>query len=134
MTQKTNIPSGTETPIHVIWDGILMLPLYGIIDSKKAQDIMELMLDKILQTQSKVIILDILGVVMVDSAVANHLIKITQATKLMGTTCIISGISPPVAQTVVSLGISLGDVDTQATLKDALSKALKIIDLKIITT
>ncbi|MCG8576761.1 MAG: STAS domain-containing protein [Flavobacteriales bacterium] len=121
-------------PIHVVWEGILLLPVYGVIDSKRGQDIMESMLEKIVDTQSKVIILDILGVATVDSAVANHLIKITQATKLMGADCIISGISPAIAQTLVSLGISLGDVETQATLKDALENAFKMMDLKVIET
>ena len=120
-----------KNPVHLLWDGILLLPIYGIIDSKTAQDIMESMLEKIVSSQSKVIILDILGVVTVDSAVANHLIKITQATKLMGADCVISGISPPIAQTLVGLGINLGEVETQATLKDALKKAFQITNLKV---
>lgn len=121
-----------NSPIHIIWDNILMIPLYGIIDSAKAQTVMEAMLENILQTQSKVIIMDILGVSAVDSAVANHLIKITQATKLMGAECIISGISPAIAQTLVGLGIDLGNIETKATLKDALSTAFYLSGVKVV--
>ncbi len=121
-----------NSPIHIVWDNVLMIPLYGIIDSGKAQAIMESMLESILQTQSKVIIMDILGVSTVDSAVANHLIKITQATKLMGAKCIISGISPAIAQTLVGLGIELGNVETKATLKDALKAAFDLSGLEVV--
>jgi rsbT co-antagonist protein RsbR len=120
-----------NTPIHLIWDDILMLPLYGVIDSKRGQEVMESVLDKILQTQSKVIIIDILSIATVDSAVANHLIKITQATKLMGAECIISGISPAIAQTLVALGVELSGVTTRSTLKSALEKALELLKLTV---
>lgn len=133
MTKKPSVFNDIANPIHTIWDGILLLPLYGVIDSKRAQDIMESMLEEILRTQSKVIILDILGVATVDSAVANHMIKITQATQLMGSDCIISGISPAIAQTLVGLGIDLGNVVTQATLKDALTRAFQMMALKVET-
>lgn len=109
-----------STPVTALWDGILMLPLVGIIDSKRAQDIMAAMLTKIAETQSQVIILDISGVAVVDTAVANHLIKITKATRLMGCECVISGVSPAIAQTIVELGIEIGTVKTTATLQDAL--------------
>ncbi len=75
------------TPVNILWDKILMLPIFGIIDSKRAQEIMETMLNKIIDRESEVIILDILGVAVVDSAVANHLIKITKATRLLGSFC-----------------------------------------------
>lgn len=134
MTKKTTISSTIDNPIHIVWDNILMLPLYGIIDSRKVQVVMESMLEKILQTQAKVIILDILGVTTVDSAVANHLIKITQATKLMGAECIISGVSPGIAQTLVGLGINLGNVTTRSTLQTALEEAFEIVDLEIVNS
>ena len=102
------------------WQDILCIPLTGTVDSKRAQQIMEMVLNKILTTESKVIILDILGVPFVDTAVANHLIKISRAAKLMGCDCIISGMSPAVAQTLVHLGIDMGDIITTTTLKDAL--------------
>lgn len=118
-------------PIHLIWENVLFIPIYGIIDSKTGQMIMEAMLEEIEQTRSKVIIMDILGVATVDSAVANHLLKISKASGLMGAECIISGISPAVAQALVSLGLDLGDIETQATLKDALQKALDILGHRI---
>lgn len=114
-----------STPVAALWDGILMLPVVGIIDSRRAQDIMNAMLVKIAETQAKTIILDISGVAVVDTAVANHLIKITKATRLMGCLCTISGISPPIAQTMVDLGIDVGDVYTTTTLKDALGEAFR---------
>ena len=112
-----------STPVTAIWQDILMLPLVGIIDSKRSQDIMNAMLSKIGDTRSKVIIMDISGVGVVDTAVANHLIKITKATKLMGCECTISGVSPAIAQTIVELGINVGEVRTTATLRDALEAA-----------
>ncbi|MEQ8338987.1 MAG: STAS domain-containing protein [Cyclobacteriaceae bacterium] len=119
-------------PIHALWDNILFIPIHGIIDSKSGQDIMDSILMKIHETSAKVIILDILGVDTVDSAVANHLIKITAATELMGSTCIISGISPHVAQTIVGLGLDLGPVETQSNLRAAFEQALIMINMEII--
>jgi rsbT co-antagonist protein RsbR len=102
-----------------------MLPVVGIIDSRRAQDVMTAMLSRIAETRSTVIILDISGVAVVDTAVANHLIKITKATSLMGCECIISGVSPAIAQTIVELGIDVGNVKTTATLQDALTQAFR---------
>ncbi|MDM8516461.1 STAS domain-containing protein [Desulfobacterales bacterium HSG16] len=113
----------TVVPVNMLWDKILMLPIFGTIDSARGQEIMESMLKKIIATKSKVIILDILGVPIVDSAVANHLIKITKATQLIGSEAIISGISAEIAQTMVSLGIELGNVTTTADLADAVQLA-----------
>ncbi|PCI80781.1 MAG: anti-anti-sigma factor [SAR86 cluster bacterium] len=120
-----------STPVAAIWQGILLLPVVGIIDSKRAQDIMNAMLIKIAETQSKVIILDISGVGMVDTAVANHLIKITKATKLMGCECTISGLSPAIAQTIVELGIDVDSIATTANLKDALESAFSSTGITI---
>jgi methyl-accepting chemotaxis protein len=114
-----------STPVTAIWRDILMLPVVGIIDSGRAQNIMNAMLTAIAETQSRVIIMDISGVAVVDTAVANHLIKITKATKLMGCECTISGVSAAIAQTMVELGIEVGDVRTTATLKDALVEAFR---------
>ena len=114
-----------STPITSIWQGILLLPLVGIIDSRRAHDLMTSMLTKIAETRSKIFILDISGVAVVDTAVANHLIKITKATHLMGCECIISGISPAIATTVVELGVEVGDIKTTATLRDALEEAFR---------
>ncbi|PQO32986.1 protoglobin domain-containing protein [Blastopirellula marina] len=118
-----------STPVTEVWNDILMLPIVGIIDSKRAQDIMTAVLHKISDTHSRSLILDISGVAVVDTAVANHLIKITKATRLMGCTCTISGVSPAIAQTIVELGINVGDIRTTATLKDALRDAFG--DMKV---
>jgi len=115
-----------STPVAALWDGILMLPIVGIVDSKRAQDIMNRMLERVAETQSRAFILDISGVAVVDTAVANHLIKMTKATRLMGCDCVISGISPSVAQTMVELGIEVGEIRTTSTLKDALKAAFAI--------
>lgn len=114
-----------STPVTAVWDDVLMLPVVGIVDSKRAQDMMNAMLVAIQETQSKVIIMDISGVAVVDTAVANHLIKITKATRLMGCECTISGVSPAIAQTIVELGIDVGTVRTTVTMKDALVGALQ---------
>jgi rsbT co-antagonist protein RsbR len=125
IAERTKSLMAMSTPVTQIWEGILMLPLVGIIDSKRAQDIMNAMLDKIAETQARNFILDISGVAVVDTAVANHLIKITKATDLMGCATVISGISPAIAQTIVDLGIEVGKVQTTATMRDALSTAFR---------
>jgi rsbT co-antagonist protein RsbR len=103
----------------------------GVIDSMRAQQMTNTMLNKIKETSAKVIILDIQGVAAVDTAVANHLIKITKATRLMGCQCIISGISPAVASTIVQLGIEMGDVKTNSTLRDALEDSFKMMNFEV---
>ncbi|MGF1753786.1 protoglobin domain-containing protein [Vibrio makurazakiensis] len=120
-----------STPVTMIWEDILMLPIVGIIDSKRAQDIMTTVLNKIADNRAKILIMDISGVAVVDTAVANHFIKITKATKLMGCECLVSGVSPSLAQTMVHLGINVGEVCTNATLRDALENAFKILELNI---
>jgi rsbT co-antagonist protein RsbR len=119
------------TPITMLWKNVLMLPIVGIVDSVRGQQIMETMLTSIKQAEAKVIILDILGVTIVDSAVANHLIKINSATRIMGCNCIITGISPSIAQTLVHLGIDLKDVITRTSLKDGLELAFTILGLEV---
>ena len=112
-----------STPVTAIWDGILMLPLVGIIDSKRALDITARVLEEIANSQATCFILDISGVAVIDTAVANYLIKITKATRLMGCESMISGLSPAIAQTIVDLGIEVGDVQTTGNLRDALRLA-----------
>jgi rsbT co-antagonist protein RsbR len=114
-----------STPVTAIWQGILLLPVVGLIDSRRARDVMNAMLAKISETRARIFILDISGVAIVDTAVANHLIKITKATRLMGCDCILSGISAAIAQTVVELGIDVGGIRTTATLRDALEDAFR---------
>ena len=117
-----------STPVTSIWDGILLLPLVGIVDSQRTQDIMDKSLSRISETRARVFVMDISGVVTVDTAVANNFIRITQATRLMGCDCIISGISPNGARTLVELGANVGEVRTTATLRDALQLALATIE------
>ena len=121
-----------STPVTEIWQGILLLPVVGIVDSKRSQDIMNAVLEMIAKTQAKEFILDISGVAVVDTAVANYLIKITKATRLMGCESTISGLSPAIAQTIVQLGIDVGTVKTTSTMMDALDKAFQRQNLKII--
>jgi methyl-accepting chemotaxis protein len=120
-----------STPVMRLWDNILLLPVVGLVDSKRVQLIMETALQRILDYQAKVLILDIQGVPAVDSAVANHLIQITKATKLMGCTSVVTGISPEISQALVNLGIDLGDILTQATLKDGVGSSLKSMGLHL---
>ena len=123
-----------STPVTPIWEGILLLPLLGIIDSSRTQDIMQKTLAKIAETRSKIFVMDISGVAAVDTAVANQLIKITKATQLMGCESIISGISPSISQTLVELGVNVGEVKTTATLRDALELGLRTLgDLRFLT-
>ena len=122
-----------STPVTSIWQGILLLPVVGLIDSRRAQDLMNAVLAKIAETRSRIFILDISGVAVVDTAVANHLIKITKATKLMGCECTLSGISPAIAQTVVELGIDVGVMRTTATLRDALEDAFRRTGVELLT-
>lgn len=120
-----------STPVTPIWEGILLLPLLGIIDTARTQDIMEKSLTKIAESEAKVFVLDISGVSTVDTAVANQLLKVTRATELMGCSSIISGISPAIAKTLVELGINTGEVRTTATLKDAFEIALTQIGVDL---
>jgi len=129
MANENSIESAT--PVNILWENILMVPIFGIVDSKRAQEILETMLNKIVETGSKVIILDILGVATVDSAVANHLIKITKATTLMGCDCIISGISAAIAQSLVNLGVELGGVNTTSTLRNAIELAFNKLGIEV---
>jgi len=120
-----------STPTIKLWQDILVLPIVGVIDSIRAQHMMESILNKILETSSKVVILDIHGVVAVDTAVANHLIKITKATRLMGCECMLSGVSPAVAQTIIQLGIDMGSIKSNSTLSDSLAEAFEIINVEV---
>ncbi len=114
-----------STPVVKLWDGILALPLIGTLDSARTQVVMETLLEAIVNTNSKVAIIDITGVPTVDTVVAQHLLKTVTAARLMGADCIISGIRPQIAQTIVHLGINLLDVTSKATLRDAFALALE---------
>ena len=114
-----------STPVVKLWDGILALPIIGTLDSARTQVVMESLLQAIVQTNSRVAIIDITGVPTVDTLVAQHLLKTVTAARLMGADCIISGVRPQIAQTIVHLGINLLDVTTKATLAAAFSVALQ---------
>lgn len=113
-----------STPVVKLWNGILALPMIGTLDSSRTQVVMESLLQKIMETGSEVAIIDITGVPTVDTLVAQHLIKTVTAARLMGAECIISGIRPQIAATIVHLGVDLGDVITKASLADAFVVAL----------
>lgn len=114
-----------STPVVKLWEGVLAVPMIGVLDSGRTQMVMEALLQKIMETGSELAIIDITGVPTVDTLVAQHLLKTVTAIRLMGADCIISGIRPQIAQTIVHLGIDLQGVQTKATLADALSLALK---------
>jgi rsbT co-antagonist protein RsbR len=113
-----------STPVVQLWGDILALPLIGTLDSNRTQVVMESLLGKIVETGASTAIIDITGVPTVDTLVAQHLLKTVAAARLMGADCIISGIRPQIAQTIVHLGVALGDVVTKATLADAFALAL----------
>jgi rsbT co-antagonist protein RsbR len=114
-----------STPVVQLWENILALPLIGTLDSERTQVVMESLLQKIVETGALIAIIDITGVPTVDTLVAQHLLKTVAAARLMGADCIISGIRPQIAQTIVHLGVNLSDVTTKASLADAFSIALK---------
>ena len=114
-----------STPVVKLWDGVLALPMIGTLDSARTQIVMESLLQRIVETGSEIAIIDITGVPTVDTLVAQHLLKTVTAIRLMGADCIISGIRPQIAQTIVHLGVDLQGVTTKATLADALALALQ---------
>jgi rsbT co-antagonist protein RsbR len=114
-----------STPVVKLWDGVVALPMIGTLDSARTQIVMESLLQRIVETGSEIAIIDITGVPTVDTLVAQHLLKTVTAIRLMGADCIISGIRPQIAQTIVHLGVELEGVTTKATLADALALALK---------
>lgn len=114
-----------STPVVELWEGILALPMIGTLDSARTQVVMETLLQRIVETGAGIAIIDITGVPTVDTLVAQHLLKTVAAARLMGAECIISGIRPQIAQTIVHLGVDLEDVVTKATLADAFAVALK---------
>jgi len=114
-----------SSPVSKVWDNVLILPVIGTLDSQRTQIMMENLLQKIVDTGCTMAILDITGVLTVDTQVANHLLKTTTSARLLGAECIISGISPAIAQTIVHLGINLSSIKTKATLQDAMIYAMR---------
>ncbi|MND74891.1 RsbT co-antagonist protein RsbRA [compost metagenome] len=113
-----------STPVVKLWEGVLALPLIGTLDSQRSQTVMESLLQRIVDTGSEIAIIDITGVPTVDTLVAQHLLKTVTAIRLMGADCIISGVRPQIAQTIVHLGLDLGTLTTKSNLADALKLAL----------
>jgi rsbT co-antagonist protein RsbR len=121
-----------STPVVKLWDGVLALPLIGTLDSARTQVVMENLLQSIVQTNSRIAIIDITGVPTVDTVVAQHLLKTVTAARLMGADCIISGVRPQIAQTIVHLGINLLDITTKAKLADAFVTALHRLGASVV--
>jgi rsbT co-antagonist protein RsbR len=121
-----------STPVVRLWENIIAVPLVGTLDSARTQLVMEKLLDELVATGADHAVIDITGVPTVDTEVAQHLLKTVSAARLLGAECIISGIRPQVAQTIVSLGIEFGDIATKASLADALAVALKNAGLKVV--
>jgi rsbT co-antagonist protein RsbR len=120
-----------STPVVTLWDGVLALPVIGTLDSARTQVVMENLLDRIVAAGASIAIIDITGVPTVDTLTAQHLLKTVAAARLMGADCIISGIRPQIAQTIVHLGVDLGTVVTKATLADALAVAMRRLGLTV---
>lgn len=120
-----------STPVVKLWQDVLALPLIGTLDSARTQVVMESLLEKIVETGAAIAIIDITGVPTVDTLVAQHLLKTIAAARLMGADCIISGIRPQIAQTIVHLGVNLEDVMTKATLADAFEVALARVGARV---
>jgi rsbT co-antagonist protein RsbR len=120
-----------STPVVTLWDGVLALPLIGTLDSARTQVVMESLLQRIVDSGAGIAIIDITGVPTVDTLTAQHLLKTIAAARLMGADCIISGIRPQIAQTIVHLGVELGSVVTKATLADAFAIALRRVGLSV---
>lgn len=121
-----------STPVVKLWDGVLAVPMIGTLDSARTQHVMEALLQRIVDSGSELAIIDITGVPTVDTLVAQHLLKTVTAIRLMGADCIISGIRPQIAQTIVHLGIDLQGITTKATLADALLVALKQVGYAVV--
>jgi rsbT co-antagonist protein RsbR len=120
-----------STPVVKLWDGVLALPLIGTLDSQRTSVVMETLLQRIVDTSSEVAIIDITGVPTVDTLVAQHLLKTVAAARLMGAECIVSGIRPQIAQTIVHLGVDLSSIVTKSSLADAFAVALRRLGLQM---
>ncbi|MBW4330114.1 STAS domain-containing protein [Stakelama sp. CBK3Z-3] len=120
-----------STPVVELWDKVLTLPLIGTLDSLRAQEVMESLLQAIVDRQAEVVIVDITGVKTVDTQVAQHLLRTAAAVRLMGAQCLVSGISPKIAQTMVQLGVDVGEVRTRSSIRNALTDALTAVGVEI---
>jgi rsbT co-antagonist protein RsbR len=133
MSRQTEQLLELSIPVIKLWDGILAVPIIGTLDSERAQAVTESLLTELVRTNSSIAIIDITGVVAVDTSVAQHLIKTAASAQLMGADCIISGLRPQIAQAIVNLGVDLTGVTTKASLAHALAKALESRGLQVTT-
>ena len=117
--------SELSTPVMEVWDDILVLPIVGVVDTKRSLDIMNNLLQRIVDTQSKCVIIDVTGVEVVDTKTADYLLKVVRASVLLGTRCVLTGLSPAVAQTLVEIGADLQEVTTLRNLKEGLKDCLR---------
>jgi len=120
-----------STPIIQIWDDVLTLPIIGIVDSRRSEEMMESLLTEVVETQSRCVIIDITGVEVVDTKTADHFLKMVKAIKLLGAECIITGISPEIAQTLTNIGVDLSQIKTLRNLQDGLKEAFHMLGITI---
>jgi len=121
-----------STPVVRVWDKVLSVSLIGIMDSPRTQLLMEVLLQRIVDTQSRVVIVDIAGIPGIDTLVANHLVRTVTATRLLGAECIVTGVSSQVAQTLVHLGVDLSGITTRPSMSDGLAMAFETLNLKVV--
>jgi rsbT co-antagonist protein RsbR len=131
MEQQSKLLQELSTPIIQVWDQVLALPVIGIVDSMRAQDMMEKLLERVVATQARCVIIDLTGVTMMDTKTADYLITMVKATGLVGSRCIITGIGPAVAQTITRMGLDLQGIVTLRDLRDGLKRAFQDMNLEI---
>lgn len=133
LTERAKEILDVSTPVLQVWEGVVVAPFIGTLDTQRAQQFMERLLDKIVQTNSAVALLDVTGVPAIDTRTAQHLIETITSVRLLGAQAILTGVRPAIAQTLAHLGINLADVVTRSSLAAGLRVALDILNLKIIT-
>jgi rsbT co-antagonist protein RsbR len=124
----------TSTPVIQIWDGILMAPLIGTLDSDRTQKLMERLLERIVETNSAVALLDVTGVPTIDTRTAQHLAETTTSVPLLGAQAVLTGVRPAIAQTLAHLGVDLGEITTRSSLAAGLRVALSLLDLQVVSS
>ncbi len=122
-----------STPVIQIWDGVLMAPLIGTLDSERTQKLMERLLERIVETNSAVALLDVTGVPTIDTRTAQHLAETTTSVRLLGAQAVLTGVRPAIAQTLAHLGVDLGDITTRSTLAAGLRVALNLLNLQVVS-
>jgi len=122
-----------STPVIQIWDGVLMAPLIGTLDSERTQKLMERLLERIVETNSAVALLDVTGVPTIDTRTAQHLAETTTSVRLLGAQAVLTGVRPAIAQTLAHLGVDLGDITTRSSLAAGLRVALNLLNLQVVS-